>query len=152
MGTDEVKPQGVVGVLGRPGRRLGLDPGFARLPGGLCPGRVQELAPGDGDQPALRVRRCVSGPRRQRPEQRLLHGVLGRREVCSATDEDTGVIKTLAEHDLVDEYRLVVYPLVLGTGKKLFSDGFALTRLTLVDTRSLPSGVVVNTYRRSNPR
>jgi len=64
----------------------------------------------------------------------------------------TKLIKTLAEHDLVDEYRLVVYPLVLGTGKKLFSDGFALTRLTLVDTRSLPSGVVVNTYRRSDPR
>jgi dihydrofolate reductase len=52
----------------------------------------------------------------------------------------TKLIKTLAEHDLVDEYRHVVYPLVLGTGKKLFSDGI---RLTLVDTRSLPSGVVV---------
>jgi dihydrofolate reductase len=62
----------------------------------------------------------------------------------------TGLIKTLAEHDLVDEYRLAVYPLVLGTGKKLFSDGFALTNLSLVDTRSLASGVLVNTYRRSD--
>ncbi len=61
----------------------------------------------------------------------------------------TELIRTLAEHDLVDEYRLAVYPLVLGTGKKLFSDGFALARLTLVETRALRSGVLINTYRRS---
>jgi dihydrofolate reductase len=60
----------------------------------------------------------------------------------------TVLIRTLADHDLVDEYRLFVYRLVLGTGKKLFSDGFALARLTLVETRALPSGVLVNTYRR----
>ena len=62
----------------------------------------------------------------------------------------TELIKTLAEHDLVDEYRLAVYPIVLGTGKKLFSDGFALAKLTLVETRALQSGVLVNTYRRSD--
>jgi hypothetical protein len=39
---------------------------------------------------------------------------------------------------------------VLGTGKKLFSDGFALAKLTLVETRALRSGVLVNTYRRSD--
>jgi dihydrofolate reductase len=61
----------------------------------------------------------------------------------------TRLIKTLAEHDLVDEYRLAVYPLVLGTGKKLFSDGFALSRLTLAGTCALGSGVVVSTYRRT---
>jgi dihydrofolate reductase len=61
----------------------------------------------------------------------------------------TVLIRTLAEHDLVDEYRLAVYPLVLGSGKKLFSDGFALAKLTLVETRALQSGVLVNTYRRS---
>ncbi|WP_434619459.1 dihydrofolate reductase family protein [Arthrobacter sp. A5] len=60
------------------------------------------------------------------------------------------LIKTLAEHDLVDEYRLVVYPIVLGTGKRLFSDGFPLSRLALVDTRALSSGVVINIYRRSD--
>jgi dihydrofolate reductase len=62
----------------------------------------------------------------------------------------TELIRTLAEHDLVDEYRLAVYPLVLGNGKKLFSDGFPLARLTLIETRALPSGVVVSTYRRSS--
>jgi dihydrofolate reductase len=60
----------------------------------------------------------------------------------------TKLIRTLAEHDLVDEYRLAVYPLVLGTGKKLFSDGFALARLILVENRALQFGVLVNTYRR----
>ena len=62
----------------------------------------------------------------------------------------TKLIRTLAEHDLIDEYRLAVYPLVLGTGKKLFSDGFAIARLTLAESRALRSGVVVNTYRRSD--
>ena len=62
----------------------------------------------------------------------------------------TVLIRTLAEHDLVDEYRLAVYPLVLGTGKKLFSDGFAPSRLTLAETRALRSGVLINTYRRSD--
>jgi dihydrofolate reductase len=60
----------------------------------------------------------------------------------------TVLIRTLAEHDLIDEYRLAVYPIVLGTGKKLFPEGFPLARLALAETRGLPSGVVVNTYRR----
>ena len=50
----------------------------------------------------------------------------------------TELIRTLAGHDLIDEYRLV-YPLVLGTSKKLFSGGVPPTKLALVDTRSLPS-------------
>lgn len=61
----------------------------------------------------------------------------------------TELIRTLAEHDLIDEYRLAVYPLVLGTGKKLFSDGFTLARFTLAETRALRSGVLINTYRRT---
>jgi dihydrofolate reductase len=62
----------------------------------------------------------------------------------------TQLVRTLAEHDLIDEYRLAVYPLVLGTGKKLFDDGFALTRLALVEARALTSGVVITTYRRAD--
>jgi dihydrofolate reductase len=60
----------------------------------------------------------------------------------------TVLIRTLAEHDLIDEYRLAVYPIVLGTGKKLFSDGFAPGKFTLVESRALQSGVLINTYRR----
>ncbi|HEX4400437.1 MAG TPA: dihydrofolate reductase family protein [Galbitalea sp.] len=59
------------------------------------------------------------------------------------------LIRTLAEHDLVDEYRLIVYPLVLGTGKKLFPDGFPFTRLALTSSQALSSGAIVNIYRRS---
>ena len=62
----------------------------------------------------------------------------------------TLLIKTLAEHGLIDEYRLAVYPLVLGSGKKLFSDGFTTSELALIDTSPLTSGVVVNTYRRAD--
>ena len=61
----------------------------------------------------------------------------------------TELIKTLAEHALVDEYRLAVYPLVLGFGKKLFSDGFTTAEPALTDNRPLASGVVLSTYRRS---
>ena len=57
------------------------------------------------------------------------------------------LIRTLAEHNLVDEYRLLVYPVVLGTGKKLFPDGFASTKLALVDSFAFESGVVKNIYR-----
>ncbi len=60
------------------------------------------------------------------------------------------LIRTLAEHDLINEYRLMVYPLVLGTGTKLFPEGFPYARFTTVESRLLASGVVVNTYRRSD--
>ena len=62
----------------------------------------------------------------------------------------TVLVRTLAAHDLIDEYRLMVYPIVLGTGKKLFPDGFPRTTLAPVETRGLASGVVVSTYRRSS--
>jgi dihydrofolate reductase len=61
----------------------------------------------------------------------------------------TVLIRTLAEHDLIDEYRLMVFPLVLGTGKRLFSDGFPTSRLSLVESRTAASGIVVSTYRRA---
>lgn len=61
----------------------------------------------------------------------------------------TVLIRSLAEHDLIDEYRLMIYPLILGTGKKLFSEGFPLTRLALAESRVLDGGVTVNTYRRA---
>jgi dihydrofolate reductase len=54
--------------------------------------------------------------------------------------------QTLAENDLVDEYALHVYPLVLGNGKRLFSDGKRIN-LNLVSSQALPSGVVFQTYR-----
>lgn len=90
VSAQEVELQGVGRAGDRTRRWLGLDPGLADVPGAVRPDRVQEFPPRDRDQPALRVRRRVLRPRRQRPNQRLPHGVLGRREVCSTTDEDAG--------------------------------------------------------------
>jgi dihydrofolate reductase len=61
----------------------------------------------------------------------------------------TELIKTLAEHDLIDEYRLMIHPLVLGTGKRLFADGFPVTHLALVESRATASRVLVSIYRRA---
>ena len=61
----------------------------------------------------------------------------------------SGLIRSLAENDLVDEYRLMVYPIILGTGKKLFPDGFSPSRFELAENRSLASGVVINRYVRN---
>jgi dihydrofolate reductase len=58
------------------------------------------------------------------------------------------LVRTLAAHDLVDEYRLMVFPIVLGTGKRLFSEGSPRTELQLVESRPVgPDGVVILTYR-----
>lgn len=54
----------------------------------------------------------------------------------------------LAENDLVDGYSLHVYPLVLGSGKRLFSQRKRIN-LTLVETEPLPTGVVFMRYRRT---
>lgn len=61
----------------------------------------------------------------------------------------TQLVKSLAQHHQIDEYRLVVYPLVLGDGKRLFSAGFPLTTLNLVESTSYDAGVLVNIYRPS---
>jgi dihydrofolate reductase len=57
------------------------------------------------------------------------------------------LVHTLIEHDLVDEYRLMVFPVVLGSGKRLFPESPDKLPLELVDTKSFASGVQVNTYR-----
>lgn len=56
------------------------------------------------------------------------------------------LIQTLLEHDLVDEYRLWIFPLVLGTGKRLFADGTVPRGLKLADTKTSTTGVVIATY------
>jgi dihydrofolate reductase len=55
------------------------------------------------------------------------------------------LVQTLIPHDLVDRYRLLVYPVVLGKGKRLFQDGTAAT-LKLVEARSFSSGVTALIY------
>lgn len=57
------------------------------------------------------------------------------------------LVNALLAHDLFDEYRLQVYPIVLGSGKHLFADRIALHSLRLVGTRVFRSGVVLLVYR-----
>jgi dihydrofolate reductase len=60
-----------------------------------------------------------------------------------------GLIQTLLQHDLVDEFRLWIFPLVIGTGKRFFGDGTIAGALKLVDSRVSNTGVTINTYERA---
>jgi dihydrofolate reductase len=62
--------------------------------------------------------------------------------VCGSAD----FVHTLARHDLVDEYRLMIFPIVLGSGQRLFREGSASIPLELARTVPLGGGVVVHSY------
>lgn len=59
------------------------------------------------------------------------------------------LIQTLLSHGLIDEFRLWIFPAVVGSGKRLFSEGTAPTGLTLIKTDSTPTGAVMGIYRRA---
>ena len=58
-----------------------------------------------------------------------------------------GLCQTLIAHNLVDEYRLLIFPLVLGRGKRLFGSGTVPRALRLVRTAATGSGAVMSVYR-----
>jgi dihydrofolate reductase len=60
------------------------------------------------------------------------------------------LIESLREHDLVDEYRLMVHPVVLGQGKKLFQEGTTPVDLALIETRKAGPDVQLLIYRPTN--
>ena len=60
-----------------------------------------------------------------------------------------GLIQTLLRHDLIDEYRLWIFPLVIGSGKRFAGDGAIPAALELVESKVSKSGVTINTYRRA---
>ena len=61
------------------------------------------------------------------------------------------LVQTLMKHNLVDRYVLLIHPLVLGTGRRLFRDGGAFAALRLVAAKSTTNGVVVATYQPAEP-
>ena len=58
----------------------------------------------------------------------------------------TGLVRTLIEHDLVDEFRFMIDPLVMGGGKRIFRDDGVLRRLRLVESQVTATGAILVTY------
>jgi dihydrofolate reductase len=61
------------------------------------------------------------------------------------------LIQSLMRRNLVDEYVLLIHPLVLGSGRRLFTDGSAFAALRLVGTKTTSTGVVIATYQLAEP-
>jgi dihydrofolate reductase len=59
------------------------------------------------------------------------------------------LIQTLMQHDLVDEFWLKIFPVTLGTGKRLFDQGTIPASYTLVESSASPSGVIVASFKRA---
>lgn len=57
------------------------------------------------------------------------------------------LVRSLVEADLLDELTLLIHPVIVGKGKRLFKDGSSLKRLALVDAKTTPTGVSIVTYR-----
>jgi dihydrofolate reductase len=61
------------------------------------------------------------------------------------------LVQSLMRHNLVDQYVLLIHPLILGSGSRLFTDGGAFAALRLVDTKTTTTGVVIATYQLAEP-
>jgi len=59
------------------------------------------------------------------------------------------LVQSLMQHDLVDEFWLKIFPITLGTGKRLFEKGTMPASFTLVESKVTPSGVIFTKYKRS---
>ena len=95
------------------------------------PWRNSTLLKGDAAEAVARLK--------EQPRKDLL--VLGSGEL----------IQSLMRRNLVDEYVLLIHPLVLGSGRRLFTDGGAFATLRLVDAKTTATGVVIATYQRAEP-
>jgi dihydrofolate reductase len=61
------------------------------------------------------------------------------------------LIQSLMRHNLIDQFVLLIHPLVLGSGRRLFADGSAFARLRLANTVTTTTGVVIATYQMAEP-
>jgi dihydrofolate reductase len=89
------------------------------------------------------------------PNSTLLNGEVGD-AVAELKQQATGdlfvmgsgeLIETLMRRDLIDEYLLVIHPLVLGTGRRMFADGVPPVALRLADNKTTAKGVLIATYQ-----
>lgn len=69
----------------------------------------------------------------------------GELQVAGSAD----FLQTLIRHDLVDRYQLIVFPVLVGSGKRLFGEGTRPANLRLVDSKTISTGVTVQTYERA---
>jgi len=60
----------------------------------------------------------------------------------------SNLLQTLLKHDLVDEFRLKIFPFTIGMGKRLFGDGTIQASFKLLDSKASSTGVIVATYVR----
>ncbi|MEU6641746.1 dihydrofolate reductase family protein [Saccharomonospora sp. NPDC046836] len=78
--------------------------------------------------------------------RRLKQGDGGEIQVHGSSE----LIQTLLRHQLIDEFQVVVFPVVIGSGKRLFAEGTVPTGLDLLSTTTSGTGVVVQSYARGN--
>jgi dihydrofolate reductase len=57
------------------------------------------------------------------------------------------LVQTLMQHNLIDRYVLLIHPLVLGSGRRLFANGSAFAALRLIDVKTSNTGVLIATYQ-----
>jgi len=112
----------------------------------------------DGAKPLNEATKYVAS--RQRPSLEWQNSVLLDEDVPTAVAElkrgdgpelqvhgSADLLQTLMRHGLVDEYRLWTFPVIVGTGKRLFADGVVPVGLELVTSSVSTTGVVIGTYR-----
>ncbi len=61
----------------------------------------------------------------------------------------SNLLQTLLKHDLVDEFWLMIFPVTVGSGKRLFAEGTIPAAFTVTEGQITPTGVIVVTYARS---
>jgi len=83
--------------------------------------------------------------------------VAGIRRITSENGPDlilwgsSTLTSTLLEHGLADEILLIVYPVLLGTGKRFFAEGTPPRSFELVSANAMPSGIILSTYKPGGP-